>query len=268
MNNSYIEQIQIHRKNRIAGLHPKTKMLVLLSYLFCCFLLNSFKFTRLKLPLMLVVWFAVLLFIFAVSGEFRKCLQGCRKVAFVALVIFTAQTLIIPGGEVLLNLGFINIYEAGFVKGFSLSAMVFDAAGIFVWLFQTTENKEIAQALEEAGVNYKVSYVFVSTLKMIDVLSDNLKVIMNAQKARGVETEGNVLVRAKAFVPSIIPLILSAVTGAEEKVLTLEARGFAVSGNKTRIFKVTKSGLEKPVTVICILMCIAVTVWRILAWII
>ena len=69
--------------------------------------------------------------------------------------------------------------------------------------FNTTENKEIAQALEDAGVNYKVSYVFVSTFKMIDVLSDNSKTIMNAQKARGVETEGNMLVRAKAFVPSI-----------------------------------------------------------------
>ena len=145
--------------------------------------------------------------------------------------------------------------------------MVFDIAGIFVWLFNTTENKEIAQALEDAGVNYKVSYVFVSTFKMIDVLTENSKTIMNAQKARGVETEGNMIVRAKAFVPSIIPLVLSAVTGAEERVLTLEARGFNATGNKTRLLKVKETGIEKTVIGIWVVVTVAAVVWRVLAWV-
>lgn len=65
--------------------------------------------------------------------------------------------------------------------------MVMDIAGIFVWYFQTTSNKEIARALEESGMNYKAVYVFTSSLSMIDILSGNSKTIMNAQKARGLK---------------------------------------------------------------------------------
>lgn len=268
MDNSYVEKIQAHKENKIAGMHPGTKFLVLLLFSVCVFICNSFKYTWMKLPLLLVPWFGVLLILFAISGAFKKCLKACKKVAFIAAVIFVAQTFIVPGGEILFKWLFIDIAEAGFVKGFSLSMMVFDIAGIFVWLFNTTENKEIAQALEDAGVNYKVSYVFVSTFKMIDVLSDNSKTIMNAQKARGVETQGNLLVRAKAFVPSIIPLVLGAVTGAEERVLTLEARGFNVEGKKTRLLKIHKSGIEKPFTIFWVIVTVAIVAWRVVAWVI
>lgn len=268
MERSYIEQVQINKTNKLDGLHPRTKLLVLLLYSVCAFILGTWKFTRLELPLLQVVWFGVLLLIFAASGCFMKCIRGCKLVFGVAGLIFVVQTLLIPGGEVLFKLGFLTVEQAGLLKGFSLAIMVLDVAGIFVWLFQTTGDKEIAQALEDAGVNYKVSYVFVSTLKMIDVMGKNSETIMNAQRARGIETEGNMLVRAKAFVPSLIPLILGAITGAEERVLTLEARGFSVEGPKVRIFKLKESGIEKQVTVVSIAVTAVIVIWRIVTWII
>ena len=145
--------------------------------------------------------------------------------------------------------------------------MFMDIAGIFVWLFQTTENKEIARALEESGMNYKAAYVFTSTLQMIDILSENSKTIMNAQKARGVETEGNMIVRAKAFFPSLVPLILGAVIGSEERVLTLEARGFSLQGEKTHLFNLERSGAEKAVLATAIVITILVIAGRIALWV-
>ena len=267
MDLSYTEQIQINKKNKIDGLHPLCKLVVLILYAICTFIIGTFKFTRYEFALGLIGWLVVLLILFAISGEFVKCIKGCKAIMIVFIVIIVAQSLIIPGGEVLFKLGFLTIEQAGVQKAISLGFMVLDVAGIFVWVFQTTDNKEIAQALEDAGVNYKVAYVFVSTLKMIDVLGKNSRTIMNAQKARGVETEGNLIVRAKAFVPSLIPLVLSAVTGAEERVLTLEARGFSVEGKKTRIFKLKKSGFEKQFIVLWVIITIAVLAWRIMTWI-
>ncbi|MBQ2659117.1 MAG: energy-coupling factor transporter transmembrane protein EcfT [Erysipelotrichaceae bacterium] len=264
MEKSYLEMVQIKKPNKIDGLHPKTKAFILLLYIICTFVISTIKVTRFEIPLYLIPWFGVLLILFAISGQFMKCIKGCKLVFTVFLIIFIVQSLIIPGGEVLFRLGFITIEQEGIRKACSLGFMVLDVAGIFVWFFQTTSNKEIAAALNEAGVNETISYVFVSTLKMIDEMSKNSKVIMSAQRARGIETEGNLMVRAKAFVPSLVPLILTAVTGAEERVVTLEARGFSIKDEKTSVFKLQKSGLETLATVVALIITVAIVVWRFL----
>ena len=262
MDKSFLEQVQIHKRNKLDGLHPKTKMYVLILYVICTFILGV-KVTRLQLPLYQIAWFGVLLIIFAASGQFMRCIRGCKAVFVVFAVIVVAQSLIQPGGEVLFKLGPITIEQDGVQKACSLGFMVLDVAGIFVWFFQTTSNKEIAAALSEAGVNDKIAYVFVSTLKMIDEMGKNSRTIMNAQRARGIETEGNLMVRAKAFVPSLIPLILTAITGAEERVVTLEARGFSVQGPKTSVFKLEKSGAETAALIVSLLVTVALAAWRI-----
>ena len=89
---------------------------------------------------------------------------------------------------------------------------------------------------------------------------------MNAQKARGVETEGNLIVRAKAFFPSLVPLILGAVISSEERVLTLEARGFTMQCEKTHLFNLEKSGIEGTVTVISVLITVLLLAGRIALW--
>lgn len=264
MGKSYTEMIQINKKNKLDGLYPATKFLVVILYMTCCFILNHVYVGELKLPLLLIPWFLVYVLLTILSGKFVKCMKGTKSVFWVAFLIFIVQLFLIPGGELLWQWNFLKIYYQGLFKSISLGVMILDVAGIFVWFFQTTENKEIAQCLDEQGVNEKVAYVFISTLKMINVMSKNSKTIMNAQQARGVETEGNLIIRAKAFFPSFVPLMLSSVTGSEERVLTLEARGFSLTGPKTHLFVLKKSGIEKPVILISIAVTVAVILLKVL----
>lgn len=263
---TYIEKIQINKKNKLAGLHPGTKMWVIILYTICAFVLGSIDVTRYGLALGLIPWFFVVLALCVASGDVKKCIGGLKTVGFVALVIFVAQAFLIPGGEILWQAGFLKIHQHGLQSAISLSFTVLDVAGIFVWVLQTTSNKEIARALEESGMNYKVAYVFSSTLQMIDVLGDNSKVIMDAQRARGIETEGNLLVRAKAFFPTLVPLILGAVIGSEERVLTLEARGFSMTCEKTHLFNLQKSGLEGTVKVTGVIITVLIIAGRVALW--
>lgn len=267
MEKSYIEKIQIHKTNKVAGLHPATKFLVVIMYTICTFVLSSVSLTKIELPLLAIPWFLVVLLLCAASGALKKCLKALKAVVFIALIIFVVQTFLVPGGEVLVRFGILRICEKGLRTAVSLSFMILDIAGIFVWLFQTTENKEISRALEESGMNYKAAYVFTSTLQMINILSDNSKTIMNAQRARGVETEGNMFIRAKAFFPTLVPLVLGAVMGSEERVLTLEARGFSMQGEKTHLFNLEKSGAEGTFKAVSILITVLVVVGRIALWI-
>jgi energy-coupling factor transport system permease protein len=144
--------------------------------------------------------------------------------------------------------------------------MVLSIGSIFVWFFQSTENKELVYVCEKKGMNPKAGYVLLSTLQMISVLQHNSKIIMSAQEARGVETKGNLIVRMKAFIPSLIPLILGAINNAEERVLTLESKGFTARCEKTRLFTVEPNGKERIALIIAAAAVALVLAWRIVLW--
>lgn len=261
----WIEKFQVKKNNKIAALFPTTKLWLVLFYAISAFVLSSIDIVG--VPLLLFPWF-LLLYIFSVcSGISKKFIRAMKKVGMVALIIFLVQTFIVPGGDVLWRMSFIRIYANGLRTGVYLSMSIMTIAGAFVWLFQTTEIKEITRALEMAGLNYKACYVFMSTMQMIDLLGRNSKTIMNAQKARGVETEGNVFVRAKAFVPSMVPLVLGAIMSSEDRVLTLESKGFDVVGNKTHILTIERSGHETFAIILGIIMLALVCAGRIILWI-
>lgn len=266
MEKTYIEKIQIHKTNKLAALHPSVKLLVVLLYAVCTFVVGTVHFTKWNLSLLLIPWFLIVLILCAASGAMKKCVKAFKAVVTIAGIILLVQTFIVPGGELVWRMGFLRIYESGLRTAITLSFMIMNLAGIFVWLFQTTENKEIVRALEESGMNSKTAYVFISTLQMIEILGKNSRTIMNAQKARGIETEGNMIVRAKAFFPSLVPLVLGAVISSEERVLTLEARGFSLTGEKTHIFNLEKSGCETMVKVIAILITVLIIAGRVALW--
>ena len=60
--------------------------------------------------------------------------------------------------------------------------------------------------------------------------------IMKAQAARGADFEsGNLLQRAKALIPLLVPLFLSAFKRADELAMAMEARCYRGGENRTRM---------------------------------
>ena len=96
MEKSYLEKIQIHKENKLAGLHPGAKLWVVILYTVCTFILNSIHLTEVGLSLAVIPWFLVVLILCATSGAMKKCVKAFKAVAFIALVIFVVQTFIVP----------------------------------------------------------------------------------------------------------------------------------------------------------------------------
>ena len=73
-------------------------------------------------------------------------------------------------------------------------------------------------------------------LRFIPTLLEETEKIMNAQKARGADFESGSLVRrAKAMIPILIPLFVSAFRRAEELAVAMECRCYeGNSGHRTR----------------------------------
>lgn len=259
------EQLQLKKTNALQALYPSCKFLIVCLYSLCSIILGTIKVNG--YAIWLIPCFFVLPLLCLASGVLKRFFNAFSKAFFIAAIVFVVQALLIPSPVVLARLGPIKVYEGGLQSGLVLAFSICNIAGIFIWMFQTTENKEISRALEDSGLNYKAAYVFMSTLQMIKVLGHNSNTIMNAQRARGVETEGNLLVRAKAFFPSLVPLILGSITSAEERVLTLESKGFDVNGPKTHLFELKKSGYEKTAATTAIVITAAILIWRILLWV-
>jgi len=56
---------------------------------------------------------------------------------------------------------------------------------------------------------------------------------VEAQRSRGLNTEGGFVARARGVLPVAGPLVLSALTEVENRALALEARAFAAPGKRT-----------------------------------
>ena len=161
-----------------------------------------------------------------------------------------------------------NAKLEGILFALKLGITLMGVGGSLIWFFSVTQEKDFVLALEKSGMSAKASYVVLSTLQMVPVLKKKSQTIMNAQKARGVETEGNLLVRAKVFVPTIIPLVLSSIAGTEERALTLEARGFSSGIKPTHLYDIEKTEADKKAVVIITLLGVLGIAGRVALWLI
>ena len=264
------EKLKLKKSNKIAGLYPFAKLWIMGLYFCIVIILGTAKVNGYPVFLAAAVLLPVILSI--ATGVFREYMKVFSKLCIFAVIIIAAQTFLFPSPVVIwqfpvFNLFHIKIHEYGLQKGLKLAFSVLDIGGIFIWFFRCTENKELVYACEKKGMSPKAGYVLLSTLQMISILHQSSKVIMSAQEARGVETKGNLKVRMKAFLPSLIPLVLGAINNTEERVLTLESKGFTAHCRKTRLFSVEPNGKEKTAMIIAIIAVGLTAVWRVLFWV-
>ena len=259
------DKINIKKDNPLAALYPASKAFIVALYCVCIAILSTISVQG--YALYLIPFFISVPILFALSGIGKKFFKLFKSIFIFVGFIFVVQTLVIKSDEVLLRFWILKVYEDGLQHAILLCFIILNVAGILLWMFQTTEIKEMTYALEKGGMSYKASFVFLSTFQMIEVLGKSSKTIMNAQRARGVETEGNLIVRSKAFFPMIVPLVVGSLMNTEERVLTLECKGFDTQCPKTHLMEIQKSGNEVKAIAVFLAITIAVIAWRILLWI-
>ena len=82
-------------------------------------------------------------------------------------------------------------------------------------------------------------------LRFIPLLIEETEKIMNAQKARGADfASGSLLKRAKALVPILIPLFISAFRRADELATAMECRCYRGGENRTRMTQTRMQGID------------------------
>lgn len=183
------------------------------------------------------------------------------------IIILILQTLFIGGDTVLYRLGPLLATREGLDRGIGFAGRVLGMGSAILLLAQMLNIHRLVQVMEQRGYRPKFTYIILATVNIIPEMGKRMSVIMDAQRSRGIETDANLWVRAKAFVPTIGPLILTSIVSVEEKALTLESRGFSIEGKRTSLYHIEDPIWERWARRVLFVICIALIAGGILLWV-
>jgi energy-coupling factor transport system permease protein len=191
-----------------------------------------------------VLLFAVL--IIALSGiSFGTVLKSLKPLFFVLIFTTLINVFWNHGGEVLWQWKFITITEQGIIRAITMALrIILLMASTSVILMYTTSPIALTDGLEQllaplAKIKVPVhtfAMMMTMALRFIPTLLEETQKIINAQKARGADFDsGNIVAKAKALIPVLIPLLISQFRRAEELATAMECRCYRGGGGRTRM---------------------------------
>ena len=217
-------------------LDPRTKILLTVVYIVALFCAESFVSYGLMAALLITG--------VKVSGVAPKALvKGLKPVLFI--ICFTAiLNLFYTPGEILVQFWVFKITKEGIFTAFFMALRIMMLImGTFL-LTYTTSPISLTDGLESLlGPLKKVkvpvhelSMMMSIALRFIPTLIEETDKIMSAQRARGADFEsGNLLDRAKALVPILVPLFISAFRRADELAVAMECRCYHGGEGRTKL---------------------------------
>lgn len=194
--------------------------------------------------------FTALYFIVAAKGNI---LRPFTKIIFSFGIPITLMLLFIQGFYSPLNQTY--ILDCGFAKlGLEgvlnmlhiVGTLLTFLAGLYI-LNQTTYIGRLVAALNDIGMSPKAGYLTLATLNVVPQMHRRMHGIREAQSARGLSTGGSALERFKAFIPLLGPVVLSSLTDAQERGMTLETHGFGLKENNTSLVTNTNTPTDKAI---------------------
>ena len=212
--------------------------------------------------------FILFLFLIGTCGLMKHFKYALVAMTILGISLFSIQGMFNPDNEtVLFSLipgTFLTFYKEGIIKAADLYCRILPLVSCLFLLIRSTNMTELGVALNRAGISYKFNYVLVSTFQIIPVFQKEMNQIMNAQRARGLVTEGSLIRRFKAFVPIIVPLIANSISKVQSKAIALESKGFNVPVQKTYYRVLTHTKMDTAICVFSVLIGVSGLTYRLL----
>ncbi len=226
-------------------LDPRTKIVLVLVYIVAMFIAESFA----SYALMLVV---LALAISLSRIRLATVLKGVKPLIFV-IAITAFLNIFYTSGRVLVEFWIFKITEEGIFNAIFMSLrIIMLIMGTFM-LTYTTSPIMLTVGIEQLLGPLKVIKVPVHelammmsmALRLIPTLIEETDKIMSAQKARGADFDtGNLIQKAKALLPILVPLFISAFRRADELAVAMESRCYHGGEGRTRLNVLTMSGRD------------------------
>lgn len=226
----------------IHRLDPRTKLLLTVAYIVALFLARS----ALTYAVMLL---ALVACVILSRINLKVLLKSMRAVIFIVVITGILNLFYTPGEageEPLLSVWVFRVYPAGvWAASFMVLRILLLISCTFL-LTYTTSPILITDALEQLLGPLKKLHMPIHELAMmmsialrfIPTLVEETDKIMSAQKARGASFDtGNLVQKAKALIPLLVPLFISAFRRADELAIAMECRCYHGGEGRTRLMQ-------------------------------
>lgn len=226
----YQTESVIHR------LDPRVKLAGTLLFIISLFFFRNF-----------IGYLVAALFLALVIGlshvPFRFMVKGMRAVVFLLLITVVFNLFLTPG-EALVSVWKLTITKEGLATAVTMAVrLTMLIIGSSIMTLTTTPNN-LTDGLEK-GLRplklfkvpvHEVAMMMSIALRFIPILLEETDKIMKAQIARGADFEsGNLIRRAKALVPLLVPLFISAFRRANDLAMAMEARCYRGGDGRTKM---------------------------------
>lgn len=172
---------------------------------------------RLEASVLLAVLSLALL---ALSGGLRQWLRALRGLSVLALIILL-----------------VNTWTAGPLFAASMVLLLFTLAASSSLLFLTTSPDELSLALVKLKLPHDLALELSMSMRFVPTLAREAQIIIEAQRARGLNLKSGFLRRVKNVTPILIPLVVSAMRRCERVAEAMESRCFGASKSRTWLFE-------------------------------
>ena len=200
----------------------------------------------------------------------RVFLKGMKPVVFI--VVCTAiLNLFYTSGTVLWSWGILKITEEGIWKAGFMVLRILMLIACTLLLTYTTSPILLTDGLEKLLRPLKklhfpvheLSMMMSIALRFIPTLIQETDKIISAQKARGADFDsGNLIQKAKALIPILIPLFISSFRRAEELAIAMECRCYHGDEGRTSLRQLRYAGRDYGLIVFSIALCAGIVVLR------
>lgn len=169
--------------------------------------------------------------------------RGMKSILFL-LIMAVVFNLFLTPGEVLVSIWKLQITKEGIIVAAKMAVrLVLLIMGSSVMTLTTTPNQltdgleKLLNPLKKIKVPvHEISMMMSIALRFIPILLEETDKIMKAQIARGADFEsGNILKKAKAMVPLLVPLFVSAFRRANDLAIAMEARCYRGGDGRTKM---------------------------------
>ena len=235
----------------------RVKLLLLIAYIILIFVVKNFY------GFILACAFFLLATFFS-KVPLVEILKSIKTIIFIVLVtvilnLFFYQT---ENPTILFKWEFITITkEATIFSAFMALRLILLVLGSSI-LSLTTTPVALTDGIESLLSPLKVikfpvhelALIMSIALRFIPILMSETDRIMMAQKARGADFDsGNIFKRAKAMIPILIPLLISAFRRADELGDAMDARCYSGSTNRTKYKKLTLTWRDLVASIVTII---------------
>ena len=245
-------------------LDPRTKIILVVVYIVALFMA--------KFVVSYGIVMAVLISCILLSRVgFKAIFKGMKAVFIIILITAILNLFYNSNGILLVHFWRFNIYTGGVRMAIMMVLRIMMLISGTFLLTYTTSPIQLTDGIESLLGPLKKLHLPIHELAMmmsialrfIPTLIEETDKIMSAQKARGADFEsGNLVQKARALVPLLVPLFVSAFRRADELATAMECRCYHGDSGRTRMKKLTYAPRDGVALVLGAVVLAAVLVLR------